>query len=1074
MAEISKSLNIPQIEKLHGAANYHTWRSIATTFLDIMGVWDVVTGKTAKPDSTETTSEASWIRLSQRAKGFLLLNIDRGLMPLISTAQDAPTAWAKLEEKFDRKTPTSLHTLLKTIVTLRCNNKREISAHIEKYDELWQRLLERASEATTRSKASDSTSHDALEAVLLPLANSAVAKGAFFLTSLPTSLDNVVDNLTTKELATYMDVCAKLLDLYPQEQPADTNTAFATTSPNKSDRIRRKDEKICTYCKSKGFRGIGHLVVDCRTKKRDIGGKVSAATAMDDVNLNIGYAFTAMESDFPPDSWILDSGASSHMTPHQSRITNSQPVKVMVTIGNGEQLPATAIGTAEFTALLANGTTHKICLHNTLVVPALRFSLISWRRMAEAGASKTGNLEGTRIMVDTKTVLETIPYGGLEIIRIPSVIGTVSVMQLHRKLAHLPPSAFATLPTHTTGLPTVPQVKGIFDCNACSKAKYTRTVPKARTTKTSTPYHTIHSDICGPFSVPTPGGSRYFISAIDEYSRRAEIRFLKTRDQAPKALLDMMTLAERQYDTRTKVIQTDNAGELTSHWFEDGLAKLGVKHKLSIAYIHETNGMAERFNRTVTSSARALLFDSGFPLCMWEEALTHAIYTKNRMPHQSLGGKSPLEILMGEVQDVGHLQAFGSPAHVFIPKEKRRTAGKLLARTVEGFLVGYGEQRNQYRFSIPSLGRVVISHDFKPRVITSVPEIITIETTGEQQTQVQSATDMTDSRAARSEVPWHQATMVELRNRYPNLFESAVPEESSVESVKPPSISTPPPGTFPTSPPVSPNRGAISGSNPCIEDPRLTEDPCTTPMEESIICRPPNPPVPEPRSRSGRQIKLPARYGSWAEMALLGLDDEDSPTVAQALRSSEAADWKSAMEKEITSLERYNTWEEVASHSDGRFVNTKWVLKKKRDEHGNLVKYKARLTARGFTQVPGLDYDETFSAVVQTDTLRILLAHAIQHNLYTAQYDIESAYLNAPLDEEIYIQPPTMVAIGAGKVLRLRKSIYGLKQAARCWGETLAAILKQRGLIPSRADPALYVNHQSVSFSGYMLMTYCS
>ena len=127
----------------------------------------------------------------------------------------------------------------------------------------------------------------------------------------------------------------------------------------------------------------------------------------------------------------------------------------------------------------------------------------------------------------------------------------------------------------------------------------------------------------------------------------------------------------------------------------------------------------------------------------------------------------------------------------------------------------------------------------------------------------------------------------------------------------------------------------------------------------------------------------------------------------------------------------------------GRFVDTKWVLKKKRDECGNLVKFKARLTARGFTQIPGLDYDEMFSAVVRTDTLRLLLAHAIQYQLHTVQYDIESAYLNAPLDEEIYIQPPAMVSVPDGKVFRLRKSIYGLKQAARCWGETLAAVLKQ-------------------------------
>ena len=416
MAEVSKSLNIPQIEKLRGAANYHTWRSIATTFLDIMGVWDVVTGKSPKPDGTDTAKPASWVHLSQRAKGFILLNIDRGLMPLISSTQDAPTAWAKLEEKFDQKTPTSLHSLLKTIVTLRCSNKREIASHIEKYHELWQRLLERTSEGTTQSTTATTTSKDTLEAVLVPLANSNMAKGAFFLTTLPTSLDNVVDNLTTKQSATYDDVCTKLLDLYSQENPVETNTAFTTSTTNvsRSDRGKRKEDKVYTYCKSKGFHGIGPLVVDCCTQKRDASGKASAATAIED--RPGGYAFPAADTEFPPDSWILDSGASSHMTLDSSRIIDSTPTNVKITIGNGQQLEATAISTAEFKALLADGTTHTIQLLNTLVVPALRFSLLSWCRLAEAGAFKQGDARGTTIRVENKRVLEAIPYAGLEII----------------------------------------------------------------------------------------------------------------------------------------------------------------------------------------------------------------------------------------------------------------------------------------------------------------------------------------------------------------------------------------------------------------------------------------------------------------------------------------------------------------------------------------------------------------------------------------------------------------------------------------------------------------------------------
>jgi len=103
----------------------------------------------------------------------------------------------------------------------------------------------------------------------------------------------------------------------------------------------------------------------------------------------------------------------------------------------------------------------------------------------------------------------------------------------------------------------------------------------------------------------------------------------KRRDEAPKALVDMLTLAACQQDTEVKVLQTDNSGPLTSRWFEDGIAKLGIKQNLSFAYMHETNGIAERFNQTITGSARTLLFDSCFPLSLWGEALTHAVYTKN-------------------------------------------------------------------------------------------------------------------------------------------------------------------------------------------------------------------------------------------------------------------------------------------------------------------------------------------------------------------------------------------------------------------------------------------------------------
>jgi len=564
--------------------------------------------------------------------------------------------------------------------------------------------------------------------------------------------------------------------------------------------------------------------------------------------------------------------------------------------------------------------------------------------------------------------------------------------------------------------------------------------------------------------VPTPGGSKYFISAIDEYSHRAEVRFLKTRDEAPKALLDMMKLAACQYDKKVKVLQTDNAGELTSKWFEDELAKLGVRHKLSIAYIHETNGMAERFSRTVSASARTLLFDSGLPLSLWGEALTHSVYTKNRIPCIALDNKSPHEVLTAEVPDLGYLQPFGSPAHVFIPEERRKTGRKLLARSVEGFLAGYGQQRNHYRFWIPSLHRVVISRDFKARVVLPPPEEITIDDSAVETEAIRLAAKNTATSAAPSTVPRVPASIAEIHDRYPNLVESAALESSSLESATPPSIvSSIAPVTTTSSRTESPILQPATPSAAWVPETFIPDTSSQT-SQDVIFCKPP--PQAKFCTRRGREVKPPSRLGEWGEVALLGYTDEDEPSVTAALSGSEAGEWKTAMEKEIASLEKYKTWEATAAPENARFVDTKWVLRKKHDERGNLVKFKARLTACGFTQIPGIDYDETFSAVVRTDTLRILLAHAIQHNLHTVQYDIESAYLNAPLDDEIYIKTPRMVAVPSGKVLRLKKSIYGLKQAARCWGITLANVLRRRGFQPSLANPALYINHQRSEFLG--------
>ena len=385
--------------------------------------------------------------------------------------------------------------------------------------------------------------------------------------------------------------------------------------------------------------------------------------------------------------------------------------------------------------------------------------------------------------------------------------------------------------------------------------------------------------------------------------------------------------------------------------------------------------------------------------------------------------------------------------YLYIPKERRHIPGKLLPRSEAAFLVGYGEERNQFRFWVLEERKIRIARDFKPRSITSsqVHSDSVINLEGQEYEiyhmppsapkSIAPPADISDVSPSVSNhiplsredpEPFRPLSRAQLRIRYPTLFPES--GESSNQDPTPPII-----GEFPTEqlPPlfVLPSTSTqvpTHKTTVCSS----TSDAETSEAEADILEPASNEPI---VTRSGRTIKPPKRYGLTAEYALLmrtAHENPDEPTLQKAMNGPEKNEWDKALLKEVEAIEGYRTWEEATPPVGARFIGTKWVLRKKRDENGKLVKYKARLTAKGFAQIPGLDFDETFSAVIRTDTIRLLLAYCVQFQLNALQFDIESAYLNAPLDGEIYLTPLPMLSVSPGKVLGLRKSLYGLKQAA--------------------------------------------
>jgi hypothetical protein len=165
-----------------------------------------------------------------------------------------------------------------------------------------------------------------------------------------------------------------------------------------------------------------------------------------------------------------------------------------------------------------------------------------------------------------------------------------------------------------------------------------------------------------------------------------------------------------------------------------------------------------------------------------------------------------------------------------------------------------------------------------------------------------------------------------------------------------------------------------------------------------------------------------------------------------------------AMQEELNNFTRNDVWELVERPNDYNVIGTKWVFKNKQDQDGIVVRNKARLVAQGYTQVEGLDYDETYAPVARLEAIRILLAYACAHNIKLYQMDVKSAFLNGIINELVFVEQPPGFEDDKkpNHVYKLKKALYGLKQAPRAWYERLRDFLLSKGFKMGKVDTTLF------------------
>lgn len=194
-------------------------------------------------------------------------------------------------------------------------------------------------------------------------------------------------------------------------------------------------------------------------------------------------------------------------------------------------------------------------------------------------------------------------------------------------------------------------------------------------------------------------------------------------------------------------------------------------------------------------------------------------------------------------------------------------------------------------------------------------------------------------------------------------------------------------------------------------------------------------------------------------------------TLKQALQHpSEHLGWLSGIQNELASLETNQTWEYVARSTlptTANILTSKWVFKRKLSSTNAPIRYKARLVIRGFQQIDGIDYDETYAPVAKLTSLRMLLALAAHFDWEIEQLDVVTAFLNPPIDENVYMEIPSGIKLGTTQnvpppsthVVKLRKALYGLKQAPRLWYQHIDRFLQSIGFTRSTADPNVYIQN---------------
>ncbi|KAL5757477.1 hypothetical protein ACOSP7_020088 [Xanthoceras sorbifolium] len=678
-----------KIEKFDGA-DFGFWKMQIEDYLYQKKLYQPLLGK--KPDDMK---EEDWNLLDRQALGVIRLTLSRNVAFNIVKEKTTAGLITALSNMYEKPSASNKVHLMRRLFNLRMAEGASVAQHLNEHNTITTQLssVEIEFDEEVRALILLSSLPDSWNATVTAVSSSSGNNKLKF--------DDVRDLVLSEEIRRRESGEASSSSALQTESRGRTSERSSYRSRSKSRRGKSRSGKKDFSCYNCGKKG--HFKRDCRAPKKDTGTQESA-----NVTEEAGDAMI-LSVNSPIESWILDSGASFHATPCREIMENYVSGNFgKVHLADDETLKI--VGKGDIRLKLPNGSTWK--LQGVRHIPGLKRNLISIGQLDGEGYCTTFSgcewkiTKGALVVARGKKCGTLYVTSNLEnIVAVADADGKSNLW--HQRLGHMSEKGMKTLLSKGK----LPDLKAVDVglCKDCIFGKQKKVsfakigkIPKAEKLEL------VHTDVWGPSPVSSLSGSLYYVTFIDDSTRKVWVYFLKKKSEVFDTFRKWKAMVENETGLKIKRLRSDNGGEYRDSRFREFCANSGIKMEKTVPMTPQQNGVAERMNRTLNERARSMRLHAGLPKMLWAEAVNTAAYLINRGPSVPLDGGIPEEVWSGKEVNISHLRVFGCISYVHIDSVER---SKLDTKSNKCVFVGYGGDEFGYRFWDYENRKIIRSRD---------------------------------------------------------------------------------------------------------------------------------------------------------------------------------------------------------------------------------------------------------------------------------------------------------------------------------------------------------------------------